>query len=81
MKIKFSQNTKENIIAFTIAGSILIGLYFSILNIDVLKSFCSKTVSVVLPFIIGFAVAFLLHPVMNWIEKTVLSKSKMKYAL
>lgn len=80
MKIKFSQNTKENIIAFTIAGSILIGLYFSILNIDVLKSFCSKTVSVVLPFIIGFAVAFLLHPVMNWIEKTVLSKSKMKHA-
>lgn len=79
MKIKFSQHTKENILAFTIAGSILIVLYFAILNIDVLKAFCKQSVSIVMPFILGFAVAFLLHPVMISIETKLLSKTKLKH--
>ncbi len=77
MKIKFSQNTKENALAFTISGTILIALYFAVLNIHVLKAFCSKAVSVVLPFIIGFSVAFLLHPVMKSIEDKLLGKTKL----
>ena len=80
MKIKISQNTKENVLAFTIAGTLLLVLYFSILNIHVLKAFCSKAVSVVLPFIIGFAVAFLLYPIMKWVEEKLLSKTKLKQA-
>ncbi len=78
MKIKFSQATKENAIAFTIAGTILLGLFFSIQHIHVLKSFMSKVVEVMMPFIIGFSVAFLLHPTMILIERKLLKNSKMK---
>ena len=78
MKVKFSQQTKENAIAFVIAGSILILLYFSILNFHVVKSFFSLAASVLMPFIIGFAAAFLLHPIMMFIETKVLGKVKMK---
>ena len=78
MKIKFSQATKENAIAFTIAGTILLGLFFSIQHIHVLKDFMSKVVEVMMPFIIGFSVAFLLHPIMILIERKLLKNSKMK---
>ena len=78
MKIKFSQATKENAIAFTIAGTILLGLFFSIQHIHVLKDFMSKVVEVMMPFIIGFSVAFLLHPTMILIERNLLKNSKMK---
>lgn len=78
MKVKFSQQTKENAIAFVIAGSILILLYFSILNFHVVKSFFSLAASVLMPFIIGFAAAFLLHPIMMAIETNVLGKVKIK---
>ena len=78
MKMKFSQATKENAIAFTIAGTILLGLFFSIQHIHVLKDFMSKVVEVMMPFIIGFSVAFLLHPTMILIERKLLKNSKMK---
>ncbi|MBR5004087.1 MAG: AI-2E family transporter [Erysipelotrichaceae bacterium] len=78
MKMKFSQATKENAIAFTIAGVILLGLFFSIQHIHVLKDFMSKVVEVMMPFIIGFSVAFLLHPTMILIERKLLKNSKMK---
>ena len=78
MKMKFSQATKENAIAFTIAGTILLGLFFSIQHIHVLKDFMSKCVEVMMPFIIGFSVAFLLHPIMILIERKLLKNSKMK---
>ena len=79
MKMKFSQATKENAIAFTIAGTILLGLFFSIQHIHVLKSFMSKIIEVMMPFIIGFSIAFLLHPVMLLIERKILKNSKMKH--
>ena len=79
MKIKFSQATKENAIAFTIAGTSLLGLFFSIQHIHVLKSFMSKIIEVMMPFIIGFSIAFLLHPVMLLIERKILKNSKMKH--
>ena len=79
MKIKFSQATKENAIAFTIAGTILLGLFFSIQHIHVLKSFMSKVIEVMMPFIIGFSIAFLLHPAMLLIERKILKNSKMKH--
>ncbi len=78
MKMKFSQATKENAIAFTIAGTILLGLFFSIQHIHVLKDFISKVIEVMMPFIIGFSVAFLLHPAMILIERKLLKNSKLK---
>lgn len=78
MKIKFSQQTKESALAFVLAGSILILLYFSILNFDVVKNFFSLAASVLMPFIIGFAAAFLLHPIMMGIENNLLKKTKLK---
>ena len=78
MKIKFSQTTKENAMAFTIAGTILPALFFSIQHIHVLKDFLKQVIEVLMPFIIGFSVAFLLHPVMMNIEGKLLKNSKMK---
>ena len=78
MKIKFSQQTKESALAFLLAGSILILLYFSILNFDVVKNFFSLAASVLMPFMIGFAAAFLLHPIMMGIENNLLKKTKLK---
>ena len=76
MKIKLSQTTKENAMAFTIAGTILLAIFFTVQHIDVLKDFLKQTVEVLMPFIIGFSVAFLLHPVMLLIENRVLKNTK-----
>lgn len=78
MKIKLSQTTKENAMAFTIAGTILLAIFFTVQHIDVLKDFLKQTVEVLMPFIIGFSVAFLLHPVMLLIENRVLKNTKIK---
>ena len=78
MKFKLSEQSKESIRVITIAG-ILIALFcFLCLNISPIASFFKRIVKILMPFIIGFAIAFILMPLRNIIETKWLSKSSLK---
>ena len=78
MKFKFKEQTKENILALTCSGILLLGFYFLITKFPQLKEFLGNILGILLPFILGFALAFLLAPVTARVEKKWLAKSKMK---
>lgn len=80
MKFKFKEQTKENILALTCSGILLLGFYFLITKFPQLKEFLGNILGILLPFILGFALAFLLAPVTARVEKKWLAKSKMKPA-
>jgi len=74
--MKFEKNNRYFTIAlyafFVIAASIL--LIFVLISPDKLLSGISKTISILTPLIIGFAIAFILNPLLKWFEKTVFKK-------
>ncbi len=78
MKVKFNKETQEKILVFTISGIILITFYIAILNMNIISDILMNLVGIIMPFIIGFSIAFLLYPIMRYIEVRVLKKSKLK---
>ena len=63
MKFKFKEQTKENILSLTCSGILLLCFYFLITNFPQLKLFLGNIIGILLPFILGFSLAFLLAPV------------------
>ena len=78
MKFKIKEQTKENILALTCSGILLLGFYFLVTQFPLLKQFLGNVIGILLPFILGFSLAFLLAPVTTRVEKKWLAKSKMK---
>ncbi len=70
-KIKIEETTKQNIIALTISGAILILFFLFIDNIEIIKGFLSKTSSILISFILGFFIAFVLSPLNEFIYKSL----------
>ncbi|MDO4701716.1 MAG: AI-2E family transporter [Erysipelotrichaceae bacterium] len=78
MKIDFSNRIKENVISGILVGLVIVSVYFLFLNFNSVKAILTKTFDILLPFISGFALAFILLPITNHIER-ILPKS-MKFA-
>lgn len=78
--MKFEKNNRYFTIALyafgVIAASII--LIFVLISPDRLLSGISKTISILTPLIIGFAIAFILNPLLKWFEKTVFKKVLLK---
>ena len=53
-------------------GASLIILFFLIYNISYIWKFITKITNILLPFIVGLAIAFVLNVPMRWIEKGIL---------
>lgn len=78
--MKFEKNNRYFTIALyafgVIAASII--LIFVLISPDKLLGGISKTISILTPLIIGFAIAFILNPLLKWFEKTVFKKVLVK---
>lgn len=68
MKYKLSEQAKENIRVYTIAGILIATFCFLFLNGSPVFSFLKRVVKILTPFFIGFAIAFILMPLCNIIE-------------
>lgn len=76
-KFKFEETTKQNIITLTISGILLICFFFVVKNFTFINQSISKVSSVLISFILGFFIAFVLSPINNFIEKRLFSKFKI----
>lgn len=78
MKFKVSEDMRHKIIAAIIVVAVGITIYFAYYKIDVLMGVFNTITSLMMPFILGFAIAFLLNRPMELIETKVLGKTKLK---
>lgn len=78
MKIHFDDDMKKKILTYGSVAAIGILLYFSVFNMDSIHGFFSSFFGLISPFILGFAIAFLLNKPMEFIEEKLLGKLKIK---
>ena len=78
MKFKVSEDMRHKIIAAIIVVAVGITIYFAYYKIDVLVGVFNTVTSLMMPFILGFAIAFLLNRPMELIETKVLGKTRLK---
>ena len=69
-----NENTKQNILALTISGIIIVTIWFIFSQWSFLAQFFGKIWDALTPFIWGFMVTFIVLPLRNMIEKKWLSK-------
>lgn len=80
MKIKLNEQTKENIKAYTISGVLIVTAIFIFKNFDLYGKFISSFIGTLMPFILGFAFAFILIPLRRWIEEKLFVNLKWKFS-
>lgn len=78
MKFKVSEDMRHKIIAAIIVAAVAITIYFAYYKIDVLVGVFHTVSGLMMPFILGFAIAFLLNRPMEFIEKKILGKTRLK---
>lgn len=78
MKLQFDDVMKKKILTYVSVTLITIVVFFSFYNLSALKSFVGNMFSLVSPFVLGFAIAFLLNKPMMFIEVKLLGSLKMK---
>ena len=76
--MKFSDNAKKGIIIALVTCAVLFVLLFSILNIEILGTAMSSILSVFTPVLIGFAIAYILNPMLRFYEFKVFKRIKKK---
>lgn len=76
--MNFFDNAKKGIIITLVACAVLFVALFGILNMGVLGTALSSVISVFTPIIIGFAIAYLLNPLVRFYEFKVFKKIKKK---
>src|SRR5690554_5582463 len=77
MRYKFKPEQKDQTISLAVAGVIVLLFYFIIQNIPVIQEKLSELLSVMLPFVVGFAIAFVVTPLMIRIETKILHDTKL----
>lgn len=78
MKLRFDDTMKKKILTYVSVTLITIIIFFSFYNLTALKSFLGSLFSLVSPFVLGFAIAFLLNKPMMMIEEKLLGRWKLK---
>ncbi|NBK98144.1 MAG: AI-2E family transporter [Erysipelotrichia bacterium] len=71
MKIKVTKEMREKIHVGIIISAFTLILYVLLTNFSVISNLWGKITSMLFPFIIGFALAFLLDPIVMFFEKRV----------
>lgn len=72
MKLNFSSNTVKNTISNIIVLSVAIILYFVIKNISIFFVGTKEILRILMPFVYGFAIAYILDIPMKVFERTIL---------
>lgn len=78
MKKWFNPEQITSVVSFTLAGLLLIGVYFLILNMQVLEANLLRFIGVLTPFIYGTILAFLIGPFVRFFEFSLFGMFKWK---
>ncbi|SJZ94924.1 AI-2E family transporter [Anaerorhabdus furcosa] len=78
MKYRLKEETTELTKALTIAGIIIVIVCFLLSRFNEIMVWIGKFINVSMPFIFGMAIAFLLTPIVVYVESKLLTKSKIK---
>lgn len=81
MKIRIKEEVKQNAIAFTISGLIILSVYFTIMNFSLIKVFLKDLILNLLPFILGFFFAFVLSNITVRLESGIMKSWKINDGL
>ncbi|MGL5978203.1 MAG: AI-2E family transporter [Erysipelotrichaceae bacterium] len=81
MKIKLQEEHKSLALALLIVVIVGIGVNYIVLHIPQIKEVASMLTGLLFPFIIGFAIAFLLNKPLIWVETKVLGRWNTKASL
>lgn len=81
MKKWFNPEQISSVVSFTLAGLLLIGVYFLILNIQILEMNFLRLLSVLTPFVYGIVLAFLLGPFVRFFEVNIFGMFRWKKSL
>ncbi len=81
MKFKIDDSQQKKIWTIIFSGCLVIVLYFALTNLGGLFSLISGIIDMIMPFILGFALAFVLTPLSRFIEGRLLSRTKLKFGL
>ncbi len=71
MKIKIEPNVMNTMIGITLSGIMIVLFAWLIMNLNIVVKVFSQITGLLLPFIIGFALAFLIAPLQNLFEKRI----------
>jgi predicted PurR-regulated permease PerM len=77
MPFKYNFKEQKNTVSLTISLIIVLLTYFAINNLPGILGFVQSMIDLLLPFIVGFAIAFLITPLMFWFENRILKKAKI----
>lgn len=78
MKLKLNEDLKKKVLAAVIVVAIGLTIYFVYNKIDVFVGIFHTLASLMMPFILGFAIAFLLNRPMMFFEEKVFRNWKLK---
>ena len=78
MKFKINEDMHRKIIGAIIVVAIGISIYFAFYKIDIIISVFHTVTGLMMPFILGFAIAFLLNRPMELIEVKVFGRTRLK---
>lgn len=84
MKLDFSKETRNRMLANTCVVILGLSFYFALLNIERIHGFASNVFDILRPFVYGFVMAFLLNNPVKYFERMmrpVLKKEKLRRAL
>lgn len=74
MKINLNEQSKQNILAYTISGILIAVVWFLLQNFSAVRKVFHIFSSAMMPFVLGGAFAFILLPLRRWIENQLLKK-------
>lgn len=78
MKLKLNEDLKRKVLAAVIVVAIGLTIYFVYNKIDIFIGMFDTVASLMMPFILGFAIAFLLNRPMMFFERKVFGNWKVK---
>ena len=79
--MKMSDNSKKNVVITLVCCAVAFVLLFAIVNIDAISAVFSSILSLISPILIGFAIAYILNPLLKLFEFKIYKKIKNKNLL
>ncbi len=78
MKLKFDKEVLASILTYVVSGALIVLFFFLCKNFGIILSSFSKLIKIVMPFIFGFCISFLIYPIVKYTEKTLLKNLSIK---
>ena len=79
--MKSPENTKKGIITALVTCAVVFVVFYTIINIGVISGVVSSLMSLVSPVLIGFAIAYMLNPILRLFEFKIYKKIQKKSVL